>query len=295
MPCTPWTLTKPPNFYCTPRGTTRTRQARPNPRRQDRPRLGISRGRSCRPSALALCSASASVASDPEKGDGMSLRKRGGIWWIDVRAPDGERIRRTTGTATKALAQESHDRFKSELWRIANLGEKPQHTWNEAVVRWLKEQSHKATAKRRRHQTSLARSLPGRQGSHHHHPRNLDRITDAKLALGRSNATVNRTMELVRAILRKCVNDWEWLDRAPKVRMLKEPTRRIRFLTRDEAQRAVGGVTGASRRHGGAFRSPPACARPMSPGCSGRKWIWCGELAWVHPDQAKRAGRSACR
>ena len=37
----------------------------------------------------------------------------------------------------------------------------------------------------------------------------------------------------------KCVNDWEWLDRAPQVRMLKEPTRRIRFLTQDEAQRLL--------------------------------------------------------
>ena len=39
----------------------------------------------------------------------------------------------------------------------------------------------------------------------------VDRIADAKLALGHSNATVNRTLELLRAILRKCVNDWEWL------------------------------------------------------------------------------------
>ena len=77
----------------------------------------------------------------------MSLRKRGGIWWVDVVAPNGERIRRTAGTANKALAQEFHDRLKSELWRIAKLGEKPQRTWNEAVVRWLKEKSHKATFK----------------------------------------------------------------------------------------------------------------------------------------------------
>ena len=72
----------------------------------------------------------------------MSLRKRGGVWWVDVIAPNGERIRRTAGTANKALAQEFHDRVKSELWRIAKLGEKPQRTWNEGVVRWLKEKSH---------------------------------------------------------------------------------------------------------------------------------------------------------
>ena len=94
---------------------------------------------------------------------GMSLRKRGGIWWIDVTAPNGERIRRTTGTANKALAQEFHDRLKSELWRIWKLGEKPRRTWNEAAVRWLKEQAHKATSTRRSHQLALARSAPWRQ------------------------------------------------------------------------------------------------------------------------------------
>ena len=77
----------------------------------------------------------------------MSLCKRGGAWWIDVFAPNGERIRRSTGTSNKAQAQEFHDRFKSELWRVGKLGDKPRHLWNEAVVRWLKEQSHKATAK----------------------------------------------------------------------------------------------------------------------------------------------------
>jgi len=46
-------------------------------------------------------------------------------------------------------------------------------------------------------------------------------------------------LELLRAILRKCANEWEWLDRVPSVRMLKEPTRRIRFLTREEAQRLL--------------------------------------------------------
>jgi hypothetical protein len=50
---------------------------------------------------------------------------------------------------------------------------------------------------------------------------------------------VNRTLELLRAVLRKCVNEWEWLDRAPYIRMLKEPTRRIRFLTPEEARRLL--------------------------------------------------------
>ena len=122
----------------------------------------------------------------------MSLVKRGGVWWIDVRTPDGERVRRTTGTANKALAQECHDRLKAELWRIAHLGDKPRRTWNDAVVRWLKEHDHKATIEMdKAHLRWLDRHLAGKhldvisRGT-------IDQITDAKLAEGVTNATVNR-------------------------------------------------------------------------------------------------------
>jgi integrase len=63
----------------------------------------------------------------------------------------------------------------------------------------------------------------------------IDRITDAKLTEGVSNATVNRHLAVVRTILRRCHRDWEWIDRVVSVRLLKEPTRRIRFLTQDQA------------------------------------------------------------
>ncbi len=55
------------------------------------------------------------------------------------------------------------------------------------------------------------------------------------MAEGASNATVNRVLALVRAILRKCACDWDWIDKAPGVRLLREPKRRIRFLTQTQA------------------------------------------------------------
>ena len=75
----------------------------------------------------------------------MSLSKRGKTWWIIFTTPSGERIRRSADTEDKAQAQELHDKLKAEVWRISKLGERPRHSWNDAVVRWLKEQAHKAT------------------------------------------------------------------------------------------------------------------------------------------------------
>ena len=216
----------------------------------------------------------------------MSLRKRGGSWWVDVVAPNGERIRRTAGTANKALAQEFHDRLKADLWRLAKLGERPQQTWNDAVVRWLKEHAHKATAKEDVTKLRWLDQYLGGKHLEHVNRALIDRITDAKLAQGCSNATVNRTLELVRAILRKCVNDWEWLTRAPSVRMLKEPTRRIRFLTRDEAQRLLAALP----EHLADMAAFSLATGLRASNVTGLQWSQVDvarRLAWIHPDQAK--------
>ena len=216
----------------------------------------------------------------------MSLCKRGSTWWIDVTAPNGERIRRSTGTSDKALAKQYHDQFKAELWRIVKLGERPRKTWNDAVVRWLKEKSHKATAKedvgklkwldtflRDKYLDQIGRTM-------------VDRITDTKLAQGHSNATVNRTLELVRAILRKCVREWEWLERAPSVRMLKEPSRRVRFLTREEADRLLAELP----EHMADMAAFSLATGLRAANVTGLQWEQVDlarRLAWIHPDQAK--------
>ena len=216
----------------------------------------------------------------------MSLRKRGGVWWVDVVAPNGERIRRTSGTANKALARQFHDRFKSELWRIAKLGEKPRHTWNDAVVRWLKEKSHKATI---RGDVNLLRWLDpflGGKDLSTISRATIDLITEEKLARGCSNGTVNRTLGLLRAILRRCVNEWEWLERAPNVRMLREPTRRIRFLTHAEAQLLLAELP-EHLADMAAFSLATGLRAANVTGLEWKQVDLARELAWVHPDQAK--------
>jgi integrase len=216
----------------------------------------------------------------------MSLSRRGRVWWIDFVTASGQRVRQSTGTANRALAQELHDKLKAESWRIAKLGERPRRTWNDAVVRWLKEASHKATIEsdkmhlrwldrfaRGKHLDEVTRSW-------------IDHILDARLAEGVSNATVNRTLEVLRAILRKCVHEWEWLDRAPRVRMLKEPTRRIRFLTQSEARRLLSELP----EHLSEMAAFSLATGLRKSNVTGMHWTQIDlvrRLAWIHPDQAK--------
>ena len=216
----------------------------------------------------------------------MSLRKRGAVWWIDIRAPNGQRVRRSAGTESRALAQELHDRLKAELWRTQKLGEKPKRSWNEAVVRWLKEASHKASIEcDKAHLRWLDRYLRDKdleaitRGV-------IDRLTEARLGEGVSNATVNRTMEVLRAILRKCVNEWEWIDKAPQVRMLKEPTRRVRFLTRADAARLLKALP-AHLADMAVFSLATGLRRANVTGLQWSQVDLTRRIAWIHPDQAK--------
>src|SRR5262245_9609298 len=117
----------------------------------------------------------------------MALCRRGETWWIDFTTPTGQRVRRSTGTDDKNLAQEMHDRLKAESWRIDKFGERIRRGWNEAVVRWLKESSHKATLESdKAHLRWLDHHLSGKHLDEISRV-SVDRISDARLGEGVSN------------------------------------------------------------------------------------------------------------
>ena len=216
----------------------------------------------------------------------MGIRKRGSVWWVDFTTPSGERVRRSAETGSKAEATEFHDRLKVEVWRQQKLDEAPRRRWNDAVVRWCKEQSHKATAEEDK---AKLRWLDQHLGGKELDTINRDiieRISQAKLDDSCSNATVNRTLALVRSILRKCVREWQWLDRAPTVRMLKEPTRRIRYLTHAEADRLLAELP----QHLRDMAAFSLASGLRAANVTGLRWSAVDldrRLAWVHPDEAK--------
>lgn len=166
----------------------------------------------------------------------MSLfkRKDSPYWWIKI-DHNGRRIQRSTGTSDKAKAQEYHDKLKVSLWDEARLGIKPRYAWKDAAIRYLAETSHKASQDSDKiHLRWLDRFLGGKMLDEINRSL-LDGIMAAKMAEGVKNSTVNRVMEVTRAVLRKAANEWEWLDRIPNVRMLPEPNRRIRWITQEQA------------------------------------------------------------
>lgn len=64
-------------------------------------------------------------------------------------------------------------------------------------------------------------------------------ITHRREIDGVKDATINRTLEIVRRILHLARDEWDWLERFPKIRLFREPKRRIRFLRIEEADRLL--------------------------------------------------------
>ena len=159
-------------------------------------------------------------------------------------------------------------------------------TWDDAVERWLFEKADKASIKSDQSIIRwLNKHLSGVPLEEVTRPV-VDALVHKKIACGVTNATVNRTLALLRAILLRASGDWEWLPRAPKVRLLREPVRRVRYLTRGQALRLLNELP----PHLAAMAAFTLATGLRRSNVTGLQWSQVDirrRVAWIHPDQAK--------
>lgn len=171
------------------------------------------------------------------------LRKRGGIYHIDLARPNGRRLRRSTGTADRQAAQELHDTVAARCWREDQLGD-ISRTWNDAVIDWRDAHGrHKRSAETDRTRLVwLSKHLKGRTLA------SIDGDTIARLKITcatepvkrlaaghRSHATVNRHLAALSAILHHA-HARGWIAAAPKIPYFAEPKGRVRWITTEQAR-----------------------------------------------------------
>ena len=159
-------------------------------------------------------------------------------------------------------------------------------TWDDATERWLLEKADKASL----HSDKcilrwLEPFLSGvplvdidRQV--------VDSITLNKIKTGVANGTVNRMLALLRSVLRRAAHDWEWMGAVPKVRLLREPTRRVRYLTAAQAQRLLAQLP-SHLADMAAFSLSTGLRKSNVTGLQWSQVDLARSMAWVHPDQSK--------
>ena len=176
----------------------------------------------------------------------MSIYKhpKSGVYYLKVTAPDGARIRRSTGTKERQAAQEYHDTVVADFWRQKRLGDKPKHTFDEAALAYLQSlegrSNHRNVVQHIKHWTAHFRghticSLTTDQ---------IDmacpthKTTNAGERVPLKPATKNRFL----ATMSKLLNDAKrrgWLDAVPYIRKHHENNKRELFLTPDQARKLI--------------------------------------------------------
>jgi len=170
---------------------------------------------------------------------GIYRRGDSSHWWISVYLSDGRRIRQSTGTEDRSEAEALLAKLKLESFREENFGIKPEHAWQEAVVRYL---ASKETLRSFRDLQRICRMLDPYLGQLTLSRINGDAIwsvTQGELHRGNAPATVNRYLATIRNVLRSARDEWQWIDRVPKIRLLPGEVQRDRWLTHEEAQRLL--------------------------------------------------------
>jgi integrase len=203
----------------------------------------------------------------------VSLYRVGKTWYVDL-AGDKGRIRRSTGTADRAQAQEYHEKLKSQIWRQARLGERPPVTWNAAVAQWL---AVKPRGLQDRYRLKALAIDPAVE---------LPLASDAAqgLVTGLAAGTARRTWGLVSAVHRAAGLE------PPKLKLPAPPVGRTRWLTAEEWKRLRKALPPLHRQ----MAEFTLATGLRENNVLRLEWSQVDlkrRVAWIHPDQAK--GRQA--
>ncbi|WP_245616494.1 tyrosine-type recombinase/integrase [Paraburkholderia acidipaludis] len=210
----------------------------------------------------------------------------------DLRTPGGKRIRQTTGTTNQKEAQEYHDKIKHDLWRASRLGERPSRTFDEAALRFLQENVGKPDYGNK--------VLHLRHFREHFGGRKLETLTrkDILTALPTvsrrtreprpvSAATKKLYLSTIRVLLNTAVNEWEWIEHATKLQAAPVNNRRVRWITRDEAQRLIAAIGTEWMRDATILGFATGLWQANILGLEWSQVDLVKRRTWIHPDQAK--------
>lgn len=175
----------------------------------------------------------------------MGLVKRGNVWWMDVMY-QGSRIRRSTGTADKRLAEAILGKVKSQIIEGVFFDRSPEQerTFDDMMQRYLVERSPlKAPKSGIRDQSALKHLLPmfGQRVLGHMTPKLFAEYKVQRRLEGAAPATVNKELQLVRHAFNLAMREWEWCRTNPMHRVALEQVRNEvdRWLTVEEETRLM--------------------------------------------------------
>ncbi|MGQ0285803.1 tyrosine-type recombinase/integrase [Pasteurellaceae bacterium 22721_9_1] len=176
----------------------------------------------------------------------MSIRKnKSGIWQIDFTTPSGERVRISSKTTEKKLAQQMHDQLKHEAWQVEQLNKRPERTVEQALIRFLEaSENQKDIETKIRHAEYWQKAIGHKRLSSLTSDDIYNNLPTHILKTGKklSPSTQNRyRTSIMRAL--NLARQAGWIDSIPYLAKNSEPKKRVRWITKDEANTLLNNIT----------------------------------------------------
>ena len=149
--------------------------------------------------------------------------------WITIQG-----VRRSSGTTDWKSAEALEHKLNHDKWKEKELGIKPPRSWEEAVVKYLKECQGQPSYKWK---VAVLRWWATRLGAIGD-IRGLTRDAVADVCAGFSsvgpspgNNTLNKKTAILHNLLKKACEEWEWIERVPKFRTYPVPPSKDKWLS----------------------------------------------------------------
>ncbi len=168
-------------------------------------------------------------------------RKDSPIWWASFTGPDGQRVRRSTGTTNKAEAKALEAKWKLETYRQRQWEEQPPRPFDELMLGYLTATAEeKRSADKDRMRTRHLRRHFGGRVMNTLQPMDVREYITMRKDESVKNATINREIALLSSAINYANREWDWnIPNVAKGRKLKEDEGRTRWITREEAERLI--------------------------------------------------------
>lgn len=176
----------------------------------------------------------------------MSVRLRPGSPHYQIEFKyRGERIRQSSGTASRRLAEEAERKLRHDLYGQRVLGRPVAMTLQEGVERYISAvitpRGNKDAADRERWAfKGIVRMLGPLTTLEDLTTKRLATFRDRVIELGRAPATANKYLAMLRAMLARAHREWGALAEMPQVRLFKLNNARQRWLTEGEQEQLLG-------------------------------------------------------
>ncbi len=171
------------------------------------------------------------------------LYKREGspYWWAKFTDASGKRVRRSTATADKDKAEVIEARWKVEAHEFKYLGVEPPRTFDDLMLRYLKEVSVTKRAPER-DVDAIRRLKPFFTGKELSKLKRSEvrAYIEKRKAEGMAAATINRETGLFSAAINYARREWDWnIPNNAQGMLQKRPEGRVRSLTLVEARKLI--------------------------------------------------------